>query len=187
MASDGGTNFGGYSGLSTFPPIRSWAYLTDYCLHYRKYVTNPDPQLSGVTTMLPPQPVAATNAGDLYSYYERIHRHPLIARIQYVFASSASGSSPAFIAQPVVTLWNPFNVRLTVPSDHIVSATGGLAFTKASNGNGSSTKSNNAVALAGALLHHGTGPMPLILLMLASSALSILSTLWVMLRARQIA
>ena len=42
-------------------------------------------------------------------------------------------------------------------------------------------------ALAGALLHHGTGPMPLILLMLASSALSILSTLWVMLRARQIA
>jgi len=116
VASDGGTNFGGYSGLSTFPPIRSWAYLTDYCLHYRKYVTNPDPQLANVTTMLPPQPVAATNAGDLYSYYERIHRHPLIARIQYVFASSATGSTPAFIAQPVVTLWNPFNVRLTVPS-----------------------------------------------------------------------
>ena len=116
VASDGGTNFGGYSGLSSFPPIRSWAYLTDYCLHYRKYVTNPDPQLAGVTTMLPPQNPYVTNAGDLYSYYERIHRHPLIARIQYVFASSASGASPAFIAQPVVTLWNPFNVRLTVPS-----------------------------------------------------------------------
>lgn len=42
-------------------------------------------------------------------------------------------------------------------------------------------------ALAGALLHHGTGPMPLILLMLASSALSIVSILWVMHRARQIA
>jgi DHA1 family bicyclomycin/chloramphenicol resistance-like MFS transporter len=42
-------------------------------------------------------------------------------------------------------------------------------------------------ALAGALLHHGTGPMPLILLMLVSSALSILSILWVMHRARQIA
>ena len=116
VASDGGTNFGGYSALSSFPPIRSWAYLTDYCLHYRKYVANPDPQLAGITTMLPPQPVAATNAGDLYSYYERIHRHPLIARIQYVFASSASGSSAAFVAQPVVTLWNPFNVRLTVPT-----------------------------------------------------------------------
>ncbi|NBV79925.1 MAG: hypothetical protein EBR62_08710, partial [Verrucomicrobia bacterium] len=116
VASDGGTNFGGYAALSSFPPIRSWAYLTDYCLHYRKYVTNPDPQLAGVTTMLPPQPVTATNAGDLYSYYERIHRHPLIARIQYVFASSAVGTTPAFIAQPVVTLWNPFNVRLTVPS-----------------------------------------------------------------------
>ncbi len=116
VASDGGTNFGGYAALSSFPPIRSWAYLTDYCLHYRKYATGNDPQLAGVTTMLPPQPVTATNAGDLYSYYERIHRHPLIARIQYVFASSASGATPAFIAQPVVTLWNPFNVRLTVPS-----------------------------------------------------------------------
>lgn len=42
-------------------------------------------------------------------------------------------------------------------------------------------------ALAGALLHHGTGPMPLILLMLASSALSIVSILWVMHRARRIA
>ena len=116
VASDGGTNFGGYAALSSFPPIRSWAYLTDYCLHYRKYVTNSDPQLQNVTTMLPPQTEGATNAGVLYSYYERIHRHPLIARIQYVFASSAEGTSAAFIAQPVVTLWNPFNVRLTVPS-----------------------------------------------------------------------
>lgn len=116
VATDGGTTFGGYSALSSFPPIRSWAYLTDYCLHYRKYVTNADPTLAGVTTMLPPQNPNVTDAGDLYSYYERIHRHPLIARIQYVFASSASGASPAFIAQPVVTLWNPFNVRLTVPS-----------------------------------------------------------------------
>ena len=115
VAADGGTTFGGYSALSSFPPIRSWAYLTDYCLHYRKYVINADPALGGVTAMLPPQNPNVTNAGDLYSYYERIHRHPLIARIQYVFASSASGASPAFIAQPVVTLWNPFNVRLTVP------------------------------------------------------------------------
>ena len=115
LAADGGTNFGGYMGLSSFPPIRSWAYLVDYCLHYRKYVANPDPTLSGVTTMLPPQPVNVPGGGDLYSYYERIHRHPLIARIQYVFASAAVGDSPAFLAQPVVTLWNPFNVRLTIP------------------------------------------------------------------------
>jgi len=115
LAADGGTNFGGYGGLSSLPPIRSWAYLTDYCLHYRKYVDNVDPRLDGVTTMLPPQAVGAAEAGDLYSYYERIHRHPLVARIQYVFASSAVGAAPAFIAQPIVTLWNPFNVRLTVP------------------------------------------------------------------------
>lgn len=115
LAADGGTNFGGYMSLSSFPPIRSWAYLVDYCLHYRKYVANPDPTLGGVTTMLPPQPVNVPGGGDLYSYYERVHRHPLIARIQYVFASAAAGDAAAFLAQPVVTLWNPFNVRLTVP------------------------------------------------------------------------
>ena len=119
LAADGGTIFGGYARLTSLPPIRSWAYLADHCQHYRKYVDNPDPMLRGVTTMLPPQPVNGPNAGDLYCYYERIHRHPLVARIQYVFATSATGPSPAFIVQPVVTLWNPFNVRLTVPGFRI--------------------------------------------------------------------
>jgi hypothetical protein len=119
LASDGGTNFGSYGQLSSFPPVRSWAYLTDHCLHYRKYVTNTDPQLNAVTTMLPPQ-AANASTGTLYNYYERVHRHPLIARIQYVFASAGTASppkaAPGFLVQPVVTLWNPFNVRLTVPS-----------------------------------------------------------------------
>jgi DHA1 family bicyclomycin/chloramphenicol resistance-like MFS transporter len=41
-------------------------------------------------------------------------------------------------------------------------------------------------ALAGVVLSTGSGPLPLIMLMLASSALSILCILWVMRRARQI-
>jgi DHA1 family bicyclomycin/chloramphenicol resistance-like MFS transporter len=41
-------------------------------------------------------------------------------------------------------------------------------------------------ALAGAVLSPGSGPTPLIFLMLASSALSVLCILWVMRRARQI-
>jgi len=118
IASDGGTVFGGYTGggLSSFPPVRSWAYLTDHLLHYRRYVLAPDPSLSGEVAMAPPQPVGATHAGNLYSYYERVHRHPLIARFQFVFATGAIGSTPAVLVQPVVTLWNPYNVRLTVPS-----------------------------------------------------------------------
>jgi hypothetical protein len=145
LASDGGTNFGSYGQLSSFPPVRSWAYLTDHCLHYRKYVTNTDPQLNAVTTMLPPQ-AANASTGTLYNYYERVHRHPLIARIQYVFASAGTSdgatpanTSPGFIAQPVVTLWNPFNVRLTVPTFGInckwqtlpiyITCTDGAAFT----------------------------------------------------------
>jgi DHA1 family bicyclomycin/chloramphenicol resistance-like MFS transporter len=41
-------------------------------------------------------------------------------------------------------------------------------------------------ALAGAVLHPGGGPMPLVLLMLGSSALSILCILWVIRRERQL-
>ena len=118
IAADGGTVFGGYTGggLSSFPPVRSWAYLVDHILHYRRYVLASDPDLSGEIAMVPPQPIGATHAGNLYSYYERVHRHPIIARFQFVFATGAIGSTPAVLAQPVVTLWNPYNVRLSVPS-----------------------------------------------------------------------
>jgi hypothetical protein len=126
VASDGGTAFGGYTDgrLSSFPPVRSWAYLTDHCLHYRKYATTPNSTLSSTVAMLPPQ-APATETGTLYNYYERVHRHPLIARIQYVFAATAKVAdaaatpktyTPGFLVQPVVTLWNPFNVSLSVPS-----------------------------------------------------------------------
>lgn len=118
IASDGGTLFGGYTSgaLSSFPPVRSWAYLTDHLLHYRRYVVAPDPSLGGEVAMVPPQPVGATHAGNLYSFYERVHRHPLIARFQFVFATGAIGTTPAVLVQPVVTLWNPYNVRLSVPA-----------------------------------------------------------------------
>lgn len=120
MASDGGTPFGGYFQLSSFPPIRSWAFLTDFALHYRKYVTGTSDSagLSGPIEMVPPTPQAAdtVNAGRFYGLYERVHRHPLIARYQFVFAGATVGSNPAILVQPVVTLWNPYNVKLTVPA-----------------------------------------------------------------------
>lgn len=114
VASDGGTKFGG---ISSYPPIRSWAYLADYALHYRKYVAAGTPAgRDGEVTMDAPRPVASAEGGASYTYYERVHRHPLVARIEYVFAAAAVGNNPAVLAQPIVTLWNPYNVRLSVPS-----------------------------------------------------------------------
>jgi len=119
MASDGGTPFGGYWTLSTFPPIRSWAYLTDFALHYRRYAFSGDSAgLTNVIEMAPPT-LATTdsaNAGRFYGLYERMNRHPLIARYQFVFAGAAVGNNPAVLVQPVVTLWNPYNVKLTIPA-----------------------------------------------------------------------
>jgi len=119
MASDGGTPFGGYYQLSSFPPIRSWGYLTDFALHYRRYVTSGDSAgLSDTVEMMPPTSPTAdvANSGRFYSLYERLHRHPLIARYQFVFAGATTGGNAAILVQPVVTLWNPYNVKLTVPA-----------------------------------------------------------------------
>jgi hypothetical protein len=119
MASDGGTPFGGYYQLSSFPPIRSWAFMTDFALHYRKYVTSGDSAgLSGTIEMMPPtlQTADTANSGRFYSLYERVHRHPLIARYQFVFAGATVGNNAAILVQPVVTLWNPYNVKMTVPA-----------------------------------------------------------------------
>ncbi len=114
VASDGGTKFGG---ISSYPPIRSWAYLADYALHYRRYVAAGTPaDRGGEVTMDAPRPVNAAEGGASYTYYERVHRHPLVARIEFVFAAAAVGNNPAVLVQPIVTLWNPYNVRLSTPA-----------------------------------------------------------------------
>ena len=112
LSADGGSKFGG---ISSYPPIRSWAYLADYALHYRKYVV-PGTGIEGEVKMDAPRPVNSTEGGAQYTYYERVHRHPLVARIEYVFAAAAWGGNPAVLVQPIVTLWNPYNVRIEVPS-----------------------------------------------------------------------
>jgi len=112
LSADGGSKFGG---ISSYPPIRSWAYLADHVLHYRRYVASGNGP-EGEVRMDAPRPVASADGGQHYTYYERVHRHPLVARIEYVFAAAAVGSNPAVLVQPIVTIWNPYNVRLDVPA-----------------------------------------------------------------------
>ncbi len=112
LSADGGSKFGG---ISSYPPIRSWAYLADHALHYRRYVV-PGTSIEGEVRMDAPRPVGSAEGGQQYTYYERVHRHPLVARIEYVFAAAAVGDNPAVLVQPVVTVWNPYNVRLDTPA-----------------------------------------------------------------------
>ena len=108
---------GTFGALSYIPPIRSWNTLIDYSLQYRKAVVTRTP--GGLVEMSP----SVKGATPLFNYHETVYRQPVVARIQFVFAGAATDSGAldgahrrAILVQPVVTVWNPFNVRLRVPN-----------------------------------------------------------------------
>ena len=113
------TDNGTYRGLSFIPPIRSWNTMVDYMLQYRKAVVVGTP--AQVVEMRPSSHAGSTGGSNpLYNYHETVYRHPLLARMQFVFSAGAwTNGSGLFkrqiVMRPVVTFWNPYNVRLKVP------------------------------------------------------------------------
>jgi hypothetical protein len=108
-----------YRGLGFIPPIRSWNTMVDYALQYRKAVVAGTPDK--VVEMRPPDDRGTTGASNpMYQYHETIYRHPVVARMQFVFSATATSNGAGLyqrhiILQPVITFWNPYNVRLKVP------------------------------------------------------------------------
>ena len=107
-------NGGPMGALTTVPPIKSWRTLVDYAQHYRKYVVSR--VTDGVVEMAPPNQGSAP----LYNFHETVLRHPVVARVQFVFANAATVTTGgqgrrSILVQPVITIWNPYNVRLRVP------------------------------------------------------------------------
>ena len=114
-----GANNGTYRGIGFIPPIRSWNTMVDYMLQYRKAVVAGTP--AQVVEMRPSSDVGTTGASNpMYNYHETIYRHPVVARMQFVFSASATTNGAGLyqrhiILQPVITFWNPYNVRIRVP------------------------------------------------------------------------
>jgi hypothetical protein len=110
---------GTYRGLSFIPPIRSWNSMVDYMLQYRKAVVAGTPDK--VVEMRPPSDIGSTGSSNpMYNYHETVYRHPVVARMQFVFSATATSNGTGLyqrhiILQPVITFWNPYNVRLKVP------------------------------------------------------------------------
>jgi len=113
------TDTGTYRGLSFIPPIRSWNTMVDYMLQYRKAVVTGTP--AQVVEMRPPSATGSTSGSNpMYNYHETIYRHPVVARMQFVFSATATSNGAGLyqrhiILQPVITFWNPYNVRIKVP------------------------------------------------------------------------
>jgi len=109
-------------GRNTNPsPVVSWSALQDYCTQYRDISSS----TSGGTVSLPSFAPPFRNSADLNDYRDTIRRHPVVARLHWVFSyASILNTDPAATAEeayiacldvnPAITLWNPYNVALTI-------------------------------------------------------------------------
>ena len=101
--------------------VASWENLKDYALLYQ----NPSPfNLTTRSYRFYPIPDATGS----YNYLHKVRLLPVIARVQWIFSHSAgpaadppagsppypAGSlTPRLLVTPLITLWNPYNVKLT--------------------------------------------------------------------------
>ena len=111
----------GYRGGNTIPiyqhgPVTSWANLVDYATAYKRITAN-----AGGYMKIPIQAVSIT--GDNFTFLHRVRILPVIARMQWVFSHSAgtvpsdpSKLEPRLLLTPVITMWNPYNMEITVPA-----------------------------------------------------------------------
>lgn len=114
----------GGQGWQRSPAIGSWTLLADYCMQYKK---------------LEDFSVASTEFPQLGSHCwpswndpglgwtDKIRVAPIISRVHWIFSLAAEVESnptdpnnpkyyPKVLVTPVVTIWNPYNVEIEVPS-----------------------------------------------------------------------
>lgn len=100
-------------------PSASWTALQDFCMQYRMISNS---SANGQVAL----PAVACKIKEKVASLRRdkIRRHPFVARLHWVFSYAAT-EDPAFTdansqytacidMSPVITLWNPYNVELTI-------------------------------------------------------------------------
>ncbi|MEO5916260.1 MAG: pilus assembly PilX N-terminal domain-containing protein [Luteolibacter sp.] len=108
----------GNEAIYRFPPIGSWANLARYATLYKKFgATSASGSMStGIQ--------ATAISGDVGSFIHNVRILPVIARVQWIYyhhtVFNATGANAGkydvkLAVQPVLTLWNPYNVTITAP------------------------------------------------------------------------
>lgn len=109
---------GSNTAIDAFPPIGSWAHLVNYATLY-KDGTFPATSATDVMSTNLRGTAINGNAGD---FIHKVRILPVISRLQWIYAhkTEPSVTTPGkydlyLVVQPVVTLWNPYNVELQIP------------------------------------------------------------------------
>jgi hypothetical protein len=115
------------AGWQQVPPICSWSTLVDYVLQYRNLTTS-----SASKTSMPVSVFTHGSSSTRFNFQDQVRRVPQIARIHWIFSLGSAISSaantpveekanygkyiPGLVVTPVLTLWNPYNVEISVSS-----------------------------------------------------------------------
>ena len=108
------------SGNAPWPMFRqgavaSWENLADYATFYKRVAANASGRMSA-----PIHAMGNTDPSAIYEFIHKVRVVPVIARMQWIFSHSAgqlpSGLlQPRLLMTPVLTMWNPYNMEITVP------------------------------------------------------------------------
>ena len=111
------------------PPICSWSALADFATQWNSLSTS-----AASRTSMPAAVSDYGSSGNRFQWQERVRRSPQLARIHWIYSLCSTKSEqsndpgnpdkwgkyrPALMVTPVVTLWNPYNIELTVSSFRI--------------------------------------------------------------------
>jgi hypothetical protein len=99
-------------------PVSSWENLVNYATFYKRVSATSAGKFSTNT-------YSSAIGGNSFNFIHKVRILPVIARIQWVFSHSAGTPVPApsdgrleprLLVTPVITMWNPYNVEIVLPT-----------------------------------------------------------------------
>ncbi|MCW1886316.1 hypothetical protein OKA04_16380 [Luteolibacter flavescens] len=98
--------------------VSSWENLVNYATFYKRVSTTSTGRFSTTS-------YSTAISGNAFNFIHKVRILPVIARIQWIFSHSAATTAgatgdallePRLLITPVITMWNPYNVEISLPT-----------------------------------------------------------------------